>query len=337
MYYAAFNKDWFNKHQRKLIWLLNAPVVGGWFRKILRIQCDKVINRIEPNAYWFGASESGSIISVSTEFKTHWKYSKRLYYAFKPIWWAMHCWDQVVNFIHLPKLNLGFDTLTVYPDANTESSTVDGLVVYDTPGEGTWAAAHDATAGTSSNDSDAQGRCAQSRESALDNDFIITRGFFLFDTSALTSGATISAATFSLWGISKVNTDNDGTDYVNVYTTTPASNTALVADDFDQIGTTAQATAIDLGSITADNSVYTDWTLNATGRGNISLTSITKFGTREGHDAENVSIADNTGNYLEVYFADQTGTSNDPKLTITYTLAGGGSSPIPTLLLMGAG
>jgi hypothetical protein len=40
---------------------------------------------------------------------------------------------------------------------------------------------------------------------------------------------------------------------------------------------------------------------------------------------------------IEVYFADQTGTSNDPKLVITYSLSSGTVANIPTLLTLGVG
>lgn len=214
------------------------------------------------------------------------------------------------------------DTLTVYPNPHTETTSFDGYSGINTGSGSSWASAHDAATGNEFNDDSAQAAGILSREnSSVSNQFEIARGFFLFDTSALTSAATISAGTMSLWGDGKSNTDNDGQDYVNIYTTTPASNTALANADFDQIGTTAQATAIDLGSIPANDTGYTDWTLNATGLGNISKTSITKFGAREGHDAENAAIATDGFNRLVIYFAENTGTSKDPKLVITYTSA----------------
>jgi hypothetical protein len=62
--------------------------------------------------------------TFSTEFRTNAKFARRLYYALKPIWQVMHLWDKLVS--PVPYLNLGFDTLTKYPDADAETDTVDG-------------------------------------------------------------------------------------------------------------------------------------------------------------------------------------------------------------------
>ena len=36
--YLAFDQKWFEKHQEKLLWLLNAPLIKYWFRWVLRIR-----------------------------------------------------------------------------------------------------------------------------------------------------------------------------------------------------------------------------------------------------------------------------------------------------------
>jgi hypothetical protein len=148
----------------------------------------------------------------------------------------------------------------------------------------------------------------------------IYRGFFLFDTSSLGAGATISATVMSLYGTGMTN-DLGGTPSIDVYTTTPASNTVLVAEDYDQIGTTSQTgTPILYSSWSIAG--YNDFTLNATGRGNVSKTSISKFGTREvTYDVANTAPAWGSGLsvFTTCYFAEQAGTANDPKLVVTYT------------------
>jgi len=63
--------------------------------------------------------------------------------------------------------------------------------------------------------------------------------------------------------------------------------------------------------------------LNATGRGNVSLTGISKFGSRNAnYDVANSAPAFTAfaSNGIQIYFADQAGTANDPKLVVTYTL-----------------
>ena len=220
-------------------------------------------------------------------------------------------------------------TTTFYPDPDTESTSVDGHVQYATaagsesPCLGAiWNSAHDSSSGTSASDSATTASVVayatqnQVSQTQWVCEVEITKGFLLFDTSSIPDSATIDSATVSVYVTAKTNNDNDGTDYINIYTTTPASNTALVVGDYNDIGTTAQATQIDIGSITT--SAFNDWTLNATGIGNISLAGVTKFGMREGHDATDVpAVARNsiTWNTAE--------SGNDPELEVTYTAVSG--------------
>ena len=88
----------------------------------------------------------------------------------------------------------------------------------------------------------------------------IQRSIFIFDTSSLTSSATISDAIFSLNSVSSSGSN------ANVYTASPASNTDIVNSDHTTYGSTA---------CSSDKSITTgwlDWTLNATGISNISKT-----------------------------------------------------------------
>ena len=200
-------------------------------------------------------------------------------------------------------------SLTVNPDANVETTSVDG---YTTNGNANFATARGASTASFATD--------DSGNTLLDEcyffggtTYYISRSFELFDTSALTSSATISAATFSLYkNATAVN--NADTVYIALVTTTPASNTAIVADDYDQSGSTKQAADVNYASIST--SAYFDMTLNATGLGNISLTGITKFGTRCSRDLDN--SAPTGTNSIEIVSSD-TG-SNKPKLVITYEL-----------------
>lgn len=233
---------------------------------------------------------------------------------------------------NIVKGRIGHTVSTFYPDASVESTSVDGFSVYNTGGAGgsSWATAHGATDGTSTSDSSTSLEVESREYDDTAGRFEIERAFTLFDTSAIPDTDPINSATISLYVTVKINTDNDGTDYINVYTTTPASNTAIVNADYDAIGTTAQATAIDIGSIST--SAYTDWTLNATGEGNISLTGITKFGFREGHDAENVAIATDGRNIIGTSSADQTGTTQDPKLVVDHGVAVAEATPVQDII-----
>jgi hypothetical protein len=147
----------------------------------------------------------------------------------------------------------------------------------------------------------------------------IRRAIHLYDTSALTSAAVISAAVESIYGTAKT----DGftcTPDIDVYTSSPASNTALASGDFDSLGATSQ-TGSPISYASWNTAGYNDFTYNATGIGNISKTSITKMGKRNvNRDVSNsepgwVTV---TASGLSGYYADQTGTANDPKLVVTY-------------------
>src|SRR3990167_8597062 len=112
-----FGKDWFFKHQ-KILLLLTNTLIG---RYILRIHGDKSsvgknkIVRIERNAiYWRGKKPDEFVVEV----RTHPKFAKRILYTFYPIWYLIHLWDTLFANNFAPNLNLGFDTLTVYPDPN---------------------------------------------------------------------------------------------------------------------------------------------------------------------------------------------------------------------------
>jgi len=223
-------------------------------------------------------------------------------------------------------------TLTAYPDPDPETTTVDGSVLNG--GSSTWATVHGGTSGSDgAYPSGGLGYIYAGKEGG--GTFQIGRFFHLYDTASLPDDATIQSATVSLDMTTLGNGDNDGDDWVNIVPSTPASNTNLVVGDFDQCGAisdpTEYATRIDITGMTAN--VYTVWTLNATGLSNISLTGITKFGAREGHDAINSAYAGSSGTLNQAYpkTADTAGTSSDPKLVVEYTVGGARSR----LLLLG--
>lgn len=328
-HFLAFTKEWFEQRQAILLWFLNAPVIKIWARWILRINrqdipLDTRITQITPNCFSFGDKYvriKGKIyLQRITDFRCHPKFAKRIYFAFKPVWWALHYWDELFADKFAPQWSFGFSTLTVFPDPDAETSSVDGYVQYTSGTGSTWATVHDAGSGTASNDVTTLGSVASQEVSGQTNMWSIRRAYFLFNTSALTAGATISAAVFSLVGElgSLGNGDPDAQAYVNVYSSNPASNTALGAGDYSLVGTTAFSTQIGLSSFVIDNSTYNNFTLNASGLAAVSKTGVSKFSVREGHDAENLAIGANLQNTVGWYMADQAGTSQDPKLVVTY-------------------
>ncbi len=218
---------------------------------------------------------------------------------------------------------------------------------------GTWAASHDATSGT------AQPTLSSITVSSLHareeiscdgggptytNTFYIDRGFLPFDTSGISASATISSASLNVYVFAKDNGDNDGSDFITVVQTSQAGHTTLVGGDFDQCG------AIDLPTEGVDGgerkditsistSAYLTFTLNSTGLGWIkkngedapcsTTNGISCFGVREGHDTSDDPVATpvvGDCEYGEIastvvfYASEQTGTSQDPYLSVTYTV-----------------
>jgi len=171
------------------------------------------------------------------------------------------------------------------------------------------------------------------------------RSFLPFDTSAIPVSATISSATLNIYVTSKVNDDNDGTDYITVVQTSQVTHDSLVNGDFDQCGAIDNPTeGIDAGErkdITSiSTSAYLTFTLNSTGLGWIkkngedapcsATNGISCFGLREGHDATDNILASPTApascdlTYTSSYIAhstsEATGTTQDPYLSVTYTV-----------------
>ena len=317
----VFSKEWFQKHQKKLLWLLNAPIIKIWFRWSLRIRkydisLKEKINQITPNSFSYGGKRiSKKKIQITTNFRTHDKYSKRLYFAFKPLWYLLHAFDWALmdRVEALTKLSFGFDTLTAYPNPSVETVSVDGYCSND---QATWAAARSGTASSSINDDITQGVFVQNRKVSA-SQWIVNRAFFLFDTSALTASASISAATFGVVPHDGAGSTLTDTMTLRIVSSTPASNTAIVVEDFDQIGSVVFASML-ASDYVGTGSAYNIFTLDANGRANISKTGISKFGAVGSMDIDNVEPTGN--NQVLCRYADYAGTSTDPALVVTYTV-----------------
>src|SRR3990167_3571606 len=362
-HFLAFSPAWFNKHQKRLLWLLNSRWTKRWVRRVLRISYyDKKLKKWEydcpltepivdiyPNHFSFGnevininsrhflevyktRKERRGIIENcrkagtqyclrrTTDFRTHPKFAKRLYYAFKPLWWALHAWDWAFADRLAPRLSFGFLTLTAYPDPDPETTTVDGFVNRATAAGGEDWATIIAGAGTSNtaNGGSITYIYTQAHGSTSGNWTNHRRSIFLFDTSALGASASISAAVLSLFGNAK--TCGTHAPTLDIYTSTPASNTALANGDYSQIGSVSQ-TGSAMTCAAYSTTAYNDFTFDATGIGNVSKTGVSKFGLRNAnYDVAATTPTWAAGTYFDIsgYDADAAGTTNDPKLVVTY-------------------
>ncbi len=215
----------------------------------------------------------------------------------------------------------GGATTTFYPDAHVESTSVDGYILRLAT-----EAFADLRSGNGTHPSDSGTSILDQVETETTTFRRIYRGAFLFLTSAIGSGGTISSATFQF----TASAADDGfaeNASSSMVVSAPDSNTAIIASDYENGFTSdiKQATDLLMSGITADSSTYNVFTLNATGEGNISKTSVSKFGVRSTFDVDNSAPthAANVKAGLAIRSADETGTNIDPKLVVVHASAYG--------------
>ena len=124
-----------------------------------------------------------------------------------------------------------------------------------------------------------------------------------------------------------------GNQSVSITAGVSASNTDVVASDFQSNTSSTAFANRDITDITA--SQYHDWTLSAGGIATISLTSVTKFAMRMSGDVDGVEPVVAAGNlpYWWCASSETSGTSQDPKLVVTYATPDG----YKNLLMTGVG
>lgn len=250
--------------------------------------------------------------------------------------------EQIASTTSLIKNTLAFlgiievkaDTSTFYPDAGTGNTTVDGFINKGNA-DSNWEATRDATYGSEHSDTGTTLDIRSGVDSDAD-DYVVMRGFFLFDTSSIGTD-TVDSATLSLWAVTVFDEDNDANAYISIAKVNPNANNNLVNGDFNQIeGTddnfplTANQPIKELSSTQADitgisTGQYTVFTLNSDGLSNISGSGISKFGVAEGHDINDVPIdgigVKLTRSMMRVSSADNSGTAQDPKLVVIHSAA----------------
>ena len=203
------------------------------------------------------------------------------------------------------------------------------------PSQANWDTVHDSAAGDGVSYIQVNSYLSGIKLNGTSNWTIFNRNFYPCDTSGLGAGATISAAVLKLYYQAKDDDYNgDGYDYITVVKTFQASSSELVVADYEDCGydsgteTGGRAKYLAVkGSadidITGIGATYNDFTLNAIGRGWINKTGTTMLGLREGHDIEDNFPGDpgETTKYsgFASYTSEQTDTSKDPYLSVTYT------------------
>lgn len=205
------------------------------------------------------------------------------------------------------------DSDTYYPDPDPESTTFDGTTYKDN--STVWSTVRNAASSIYSNDTAVTNNILDQLGNGNGaNYYGIRRSHLLFNTSNLPDDATLNSATLSLWGISA--TTISGSEVIYIVAATTVSNTQINLADYGTTGTTSFGTTgatLNIGS-------YNDVSLNANGLNNISKTGISKFASRTYNDFNNIAPDNNTEVSMNTSSADETGTTQDPKLTVTYNV-----------------
>ena len=327
MKYNNLKEDkWFELQQPLLLWMANT----NYGRDLLCI--DKsfpLITKIAKN--YIRASEGNQNIS---DFRTRSKWANVIRYRwkefqeyslyFKPIY--------VSNlFPVIPSWKFAYTTSTFYPDPDPETATVDGRAGI-VNANNTWANTRTGT-GNFATDSDSVETYILIRSNATSPNWDHNvPAFFLFDTSSIPDTDSISSSTLSLRGTAKLD-DASITPNITIVAGNPASNTSLTGTDYATRGTTEFASRITYASWSTAG--YNDFALNASGISNISKTGISKFCAMNGqYDFDN-SAPTHPGSaqssYLQGYYAEQTGTTDDPKLVVVHATA----TTVKDLIMMG--
>lgn len=244
------------------------------------------------------------------------------------VFWKRHnnaLWQAKV----IPQLALMQGTYPLRADTTTSyyAGSGDGWLQAN---DGTsWANVHALTTATAN--SGASSGLSSSYYNNVGSAFWIARMFFPIDTSGLPDNASITSASFNVYVYNWTQYDDAGTQNHCLVQTNQASTSTIASGDFDECGeslangwSSASSTDIIEGasrvSITANG--YATFALNATGLSWINKTGFTKLGVRTFLDVDNEAVVDGSKEIsCLINCSEQTGTSSDPYLEVTYTTA----------------
>ncbi len=298
----------FNKYEEDILILINTE--AG--RYLCGIKESYPIIKVSPNSYH---------LKTGDKIQAHFFCYEKIAKIFLPIITKMEIAEEKSYraFLHFSNLE---EQRTIYPQIYLNSTDFfsgsgDGEVQNS---NATWSTGHDAATGTFASTAATTPSCYTTIVTGTYN---ISRSFIPFDTSSLQDAAIISAATLKL-NVATVN-QSVGTSSFALVQTSQASPTALATTDFGSCGSASSPTegATRLVISTTGSKTFT---LNATGLTWISLTSYTLLGMRTGWlDCDNVAPTDNVQEVSISWSASETsGTTNDPTLTVIYTIPSAG-------------
>jgi hypothetical protein len=328
--------EWFKAFQPLLLRVVNS----GYGRQLMGIDADlPLIQKITKSSLQGYLGEGQQF----AEFRVGAKWANVIRYRWPEFKRYARFFYDMPNFFTLLNLNgvlvPAHATATYYPDPDTETTTVDGKTGREGPNDVSWSVMR---AGST-----AQGTIGADDDNTLDtfgylyfrntqwdstNYYRMSRSYELFDTSDVVSPS-YSAAT-----ISREYTDSGSSDshsssiFIDWTVCAPASNTAIVVGDHAIANWTNTSLARSTTDVASESyGSYNSLDFNAAGLTYLNSVGggIVKLGSRWSFDTDNSDSANQQGGAgINYYAADQTGTSQDPKLFVTGT---GWGSEIQTL------
>lgn len=269
-----------------------------------------------------------------TEFRTHNKYAKVIRHRWKEYreyadWLEAQEW-RCYQKAHAARWGYyavaGATDSDFFPDPDPETTSVDGEA--EATGTNVTFTTLVGGAGNSATSNAATEEIQIGADTTTDRYNRLRRLIFLFDTSAITDSDSIDAATLSLNSSDlRDNLSIGAGDNSRMVVTdsAPATDTDLVAGDYDSLGSTSFGESDIQDNWT--NGVYEVITLNASGEANISKTGVSKFGTKYKHDfgddTTGITWGSGAESRIQIKMAETAGTASDPKLAVTHTAAGG--------------
>ena len=225
----------------------------------------------------------------------------------------------------IPMIAGGTDS-DFFPEPDPEVLSVDGLIRVTPAGGAIWATIRAANGDIRLATGATGNACQISTTVTIDEWERFARGLFRFDFSTTIGSDNVDSGTFNLFLQSK---QDDFTSSVSLVEGTLGSIDELAITDFEGNvnNTTKFATDIAIADMTADDTVYTVWTLNSTGVAHVETNKGdgANFCIRitEDSDDNEPTWEGNDDSLINTAFADQTGTTEDPMLSITHTEGGG--------------
>lgn len=217
------------------------------------------------------------------------------------------------------KNKIGSTTLTAYPAAGA-NAPVDGRIERVSSIDEDWATLLAGTGDTPSATNSSM--LARIQTSATTDQYQkLSYALAGFDTSSIGSD-NVDSGTVSTWGIGKRNQLGSSIG-LTLIEASPAAENTIANGDMQNFGTTRFATDVAYASYDGTDSSYTDQTLNASGEAHIDKGGNTFFGWKLDFvfDNNEPTWASVQEDYFFFYTADQTGTSNDPKLVVEHSEA----------------